>query len=439
VQRNDRVRRAAWAALLGMGLVAFGHLCVAKGGDFLAFYDAGEAALLRGDVYAHGPRMHMNVFYAPSFSLLMAPLALLPPYLAGWLWYLAKLAAVAYLVRWLDGALRREVPGLGARARWAYLGLPFLVALNPFMSEFRLGQANLFVLLFTLLTVRALERGRPIVAAFLFSVAALKITAIALVPWLVLRRQWRFLGGLLIAGAAWIAVLAAWWGPGHVLELFATWLRITASAKAIPRIIAFFENQSLQGVAYRLAERFPGLERPVLGVAAVQWLWILPCLAILGVLALAAARDRLHPRLPPEEFALGSLLMLLASSDSRWAHHVQLYVPLAVLTALAARSRLLEAAPGLGRWLAAGATVPAPAPEGARLRRTLAALLLAGVVVLVVMGRDVVGPTVNHAVRMLSLPAAFDVALAIFLSARLLRRAAPQAVEAPVASLSHAP
>jgi len=437
--RGSRRGRVWAAVVVGLALVALGHLCAAHGGDFRAFYDAGEAALRHGDVYAQGPRMRMNVFYAPTFSLIVMPLTLLPPYLAAWIWYLLKLAAVAFLARWVYEAVRAEAPDQPPRARAACVALPFVVALNPVMSDFRLGQANLFVLLFTVLAVRSLERRRPVRGALYFSLAAVKITPLALLPWLVLRRQWRFFGGLLLVGAAWLAALAAWWGPARVPELFREWVRVTATRKAVPEIVAFFENQSLQGVAARLARLLPALEQPLLGVAAYQWIWIVGCAAICAVLVLAAARDRFRPALPTEEFALASLLMLLASSDSRWAHHVQLLVPLAVLAALSARVRLLESWPAARRLLAPDTRAKDVAGEEARpLRRWLAALFGAGIVVLVVLGRDVVGPTVNHAVRTLSLHTAFDLALVVFLARRLLRRIPADGVERPVSSLSAA-
>ncbi len=167
-------------------------------------------------------------------------------------------------------------------------------------------------------------------------------------------------------------------------------------------------------------------------MAAWQWLWIVPCAALVGVLALAAARDGFRPRLPPEEFGLASLLMLLASSDSRWAHHVQLLVPLGVLVALAARVRLLESLPRVGPWLARreGTVAFAEDPASRRLRLVLAVVLGAGLVILVVLGRDVVGPAANHAVRAWSFHTGFDLALVSFLSARLLRPVSRQA--APV-------
>lgn len=431
-------RRAAIGVAV-LALAAFGHLCAVKGGDFKAFYDVGEATLRHGDVYAAGPRMRMNVFYAPNFSLLLAPFALLPPYLAAWVWYLLKLGMMVGLVRWIDRAVRREAPGLGPRARVALVALPFVAAFNPFQSEFRLGQANLLVLFFSVLTVQALERGRPLRGALWFSIAAVKITPLALLPWLAFRRQWRFFLALLAVGGAWLAALAAWWGPAAVLPLFRRWVEVTATKKAIPAIIAFHENQSLQGAAARLAGVLGALERPAAGVAAWQWLWILPSLAVVVLLALLAARDGFRARLLPEEFAISSLLMLLASSDSRYAHHVQLLVPLAVLTALAARVGLVQALPRVGPWLAPGEPPAAAGDAPARkLRGQLSWLLGASLTFYVLLGRDTVGPAANHALRALSLGTALDVALLAFLAARLLRRAdAP--LDVPARSLSALP
>ncbi len=425
---GGRRLRGAGFGLAVVALAALGHLCAIKGGDFKAFYDVGEATLRHGDIYATGPRMGMYVFYAPNFSLLMAPFALLPPYLAAWVWYLLKLGMMVWLIRGIDGVVRREAPGLGPRARVALLVLPFLAAFNPFMSEFRLGQANLLVLFFSILTVRALEQGRPLRGALWFSIAAVKITPLALLPWLAFRRQWRFFVALLPVGAAWLAALAAWWGPAAVPGLFRRWIEVTATKKATLSLIAFHENQSLQGAAARLAGLVDALERPVAGMAGWQWLWILPCSAIVLLLAVLAARDRFRARLLPEEFAISSLLMLLASSDSRYAHHVQLLVPLTILTALAARVRLVQRLPRLGPWLGAGE--PPAAPEDApasRLRCQLLALLGASIAFYVLLGRDTVGPAVNHGVRALSLGTALDVALLAFLAARLVRCSDTQA------------
>jgi hypothetical protein len=434
--------RRWWAAALALALLAYGWLYVVSANDFQSFYDVGEATRLHGDIYAQGPRAQMNVPYAPIFGLVMAPLSLLGLHWAALLWYALKLVGLTFLIRWVRAGLRAENPDAPRRLVAAYVVLPFLVAFNPFMSEFRLGQANLWVLLFSILTVRSLERRQPLRAAFFFSLASFKVTALALLPWFAFRRQWRFFASLVPVGAAWLAALAAWWGSGNVLPLFQEWIRGTAARRAgSAPLVAYHENQSLQGAAARLAGVLPALHRPVLGLPLQYWLWIVPCLVIVGILLVSAARERFRPRLPPEEFALGSLLMLLASGDSRYAHHVQLLVPLAVLAVLATRVHLLESVPRLGRWLAAGdplaaASATEEAPGARRLRRALAVLLAAGLVVLLLLGRDVVGPTVNRAVRAMSFHTAFDLALAVFLAGRLLRRQAEGGVEAPVQSLS---
>lgn len=432
LERRRWLSTAGWV-LLGVFLVSYAHVCT-KGNDFLAFYDAWEAARLHGDIYALGARSHMHVQYAPHYSLALAPLSLLGPYAAACLWYALKVAAMVFLVRWVARAVRDQAPGVPGRVLVASVALPFLLGLNSFMGDFRLGQANVFVLLFTVLTVQAVQNGRPLPAAFFFSLAVVKVTAVALLPWFVLRRQWRFLASCVLVAAGWLAALAAWWGPRRVPELFETWVRGTAQDRTGLASVSYFENQSLQGVAGRLACLTPTLQRPLLGLPAYQWLWIVPCAAMVLVLVISASRDGFQARLPPEEFALGSLLMLLSSADSRWAHHVQLLVPLALIMVLGARVAVLEPLPRLGAWLYAGARGPAGrlGVAASRLRTTLAVLLCAMFVVLILCGRDVIGPAASRAVRALSLPAAIDLALVVFFARRLLRAPPPTGEERPV-------
>ncbi len=96
-------------------------------------------------------------------------------------------------------------------------------------------------------------------------------------------------------------------------------------------------------------------------------------------------------------------------------------MPLAVVTALSARCRLLESIPRLGPWLDPGAGPATDEPGARRLRLWTGALLVAGLAVLVLLGRDVVGPAVNRAVRAMSFHTAYDLWLVVFLAARLLR------------------
>jgi hypothetical protein len=417
--RRRLLRRAAYGLLAVAAVAAYARLSAGMG-DFAAFWDVGGAALARGDIYAQGPTMRMYVFYPPHFSLIMMPFALLPRHAAACAWFALKLGALVLLVRWVAAVLEDAAPGLRGWKRAAAVALPFVVLANPFVGEVKLGQVNVFVLFASAATMIALERQRPWRAAIAFSFALVKATPWVFIPWFVMRRQWSFLARLACVGAGWLAALALWYGPGRVVPLIQQWLQVSRSVKMSLDSMAYFENQSLVGVAARLAVAFPALQRRVLGVAAHELLWMAAGGVLFAVLLAVVRRDGFRPALPATEFAYLCVVMMLFGPDTRWAHQVQLLVPLAVITAIALRSGGIpwldgtSAAPG-----AAGATASVSAPT--RLRPLVQGVLAVGLVVLVVLTRDIVGKRLDNALRDARLHFAYLVVLAVTLAAVLIR------------------
>jgi hypothetical protein len=408
---SRRLLRAALLAIAALAVVAYGVRFCARGNDFLAYYGIGTVALQRGDIYAPSPTNGMWVFYAPHFSLMMIPFALLPPFVAGFLWFAAKVAVLAWVARELAGEIRATAAGAQRPRLWpAHLVLPFLVAVNPLIGEMKLGQVNLFVFALTLLAQRSIEAGRTWRAAGLFSIALLKVTPWVFVPWFVVRRQWRLLGALAAVGAGWLGALALWFGPGQVIPIFQAWMVTARTHKLGIAEVAYLENQSLQGVSARLATAFPALVEPVLGVPAYRLLWM-PFAALLFALVLAFAwRDRFRPVLPRAEFAFLCCVMILCSPDSRWAHQMQLLAPFGLLAAAAARVNLFSTAGGGGASRA--------------WRRGVGVVVALGLVFQVVLTRDVVGKRLDNAARWWSAHFVFAVALTGLIAAVLLRRRA---------------
>ena len=102
-----RLLKLVGVAALALAVVAYGVRFCARGNDFLAFYGVGQVALQRGDIYAPSPTNWMWVFYAPHFSLLMTPFALLR--VRGPLFAL-KIGALAWVARQLAARSTRAPP-----------------------------------------------------------------------------------------------------------------------------------------------------------------------------------------------------------------------------------------------------------------------------------------------------------------------------------------
>jgi hypothetical protein len=234
-----------------------------------------------------------------------------------------------------------------------------------------------------------------------------KVTPWVFIPWFAFRRQWRLLGALCATGAAWLAALAAWFGPARVQELFLTWFETSRARKLDLAEVAYFENQSIQGVLARLTRAFPALGERILGVPAHALAWAAATLLLLGVALASARRDRFRAALPPAELAFICLVMFLCSPDSRWAHQVQLLAPLTFLGALAARVELLARARDAVRPLA-------------RWRLAVGAVVVAGLLAQVVLTTDVIGKQAAVIVRLWASHFLFAVALTALVGAFLL-------------------
>ncbi|MGD1105260.1 MAG: glycosyltransferase family 87 protein [Terriglobia bacterium] len=215
--------------------------------DFPVFYLGGKAALQRGTTPLYYPPadrsqgytlLYLNAddaspwakmaraegfgqvlqFTNPPFSaLLMAPLALMPWQWAYIIWQFLIIILTAATI-FLTLRLLSSGPDLGTftlmfAAVWFFL---------PFRNTIVFGQANATILFLWTLGVYLLKRQRPMGSALCFALGtALKISPVVAVPFLALRRQWRWLAGYVVGVLAFTGVSI--WQLGWQTNLI--WLR----------------------------------------------------------------------------------------------------------------------------------------------------------------------------------------------------------------------
>lgn len=146
-----------------------------------------------------------NFVYAPFFAFLLQPLGWFSADVGLRLWFLANLvmyfAAAALL-------LRAAVPGR-APAPVTFLGLMLgLIAFPPLRTTLIIGQNTIFLLFWFSLSFFWLKRERPFLAGLALSLAFFKPHLILLLPFFILKRQWRLLIG---------------WGIGLAVGLLPFW------------------------------------------------------------------------------------------------------------------------------------------------------------------------------------------------------------------------
>jgi hypothetical protein len=303
-----------------------------------------------GQAEGFGPVLQ---FTNPPFSaVLMAPFALLPwrwAYLI-WQFFIVVFAAASV---YLALRLLSFTPDLGMYTALC-AGACFFF---PLRNTLVFGQVNATILFCWTLGVYLLQRRKPVASGLCFALGtALKVSPVAAVPFLIVRRQWRWLAAY-VGGLALLTGLSVWqlgW-PTHL-----TWLRDIYPC--ISPGLGNYVNRSLAG----LLDALCGPKYVVTQLTATEWpiptglAW---CEKVLGsAIGLAFLywcwRRTKRSAGVVEDLVLLPLVFLLAAPFT-WPHHFVLaLLPLVYLWAKAREATTAElAALALGT-LALGTELP---------------------------------------------------------------------------------
>ena len=278
-------------------------------------YAAGATDLLQGKLYEAPLRsafpLPVESFnYPPLAALVAIPLLVLPDQLAGTIWVILNIAAVAGSALFLFKVLGVDRP-------WSWAGIAFaLYSVHPWAISVAVGNNNPIVLLLVTGFVYRHVTNHPRSAGILLGAAiGMKLWPAALLPLLIRERRWRALGWTLAVVGAVGALTVVWLGldvigaalaslqvrdeiePGRMV-LGVTWLRETFEwwpwwgGFAVAGLIMAIPARGLAGLGLGV----------LAGLAAVPNLWAqyLPAIAV-GFVLLATGiirrSDRVGPRM----------------------------------------------------------------------------------------------------------------------------------------------
>jgi hypothetical protein len=257
-------------------------------GDFGAYYRAGQAVAAGRTPYFVDENGPTETFvYAPAYAFLFQPFSQLD-YCWGaraWMlvnWALTIVCVCLGLELVVGSGWRRQVP-------WDALWLALLPLVNFFWSNIRSGQVGILVLVCCLGWAVCARRGKPFLGGMLLAAGcALKLAPGLLLPYLVIRRDFRGLAGVLAGSALLFALPALWVGWDGTVRLHEEWPR-HCSATQIAAQTCHPMNQSFLGLLARLPwisnggtcfslENLHALERSyflvLLCIAAAAYGWI---------------------------------------------------------------------------------------------------------------------------------------------------------------------
>lgn len=239
---SNNLVRWIWWGICFLILVGVGYFVIQEHAlyDFFKGYYHGGRKILRNPDVLYDEACYNYVNF-PLFAYLFIPLANLPKELAGQIFFTVGYVALLPLAYWLVKAA-----ALKGWRRFFVLGL--LLLNGPLDYSIWLGNTTQIVMLFILLALFWLRKGREWLSGIFLAVAGLvKLPIILPSGYFFIRGNWKVvIGGLLVAGSVFALSLIV-----VPLDLNTMWIeRCIFSMAENP--IGAYNNQSLSGFLARI-------------------------------------------------------------------------------------------------------------------------------------------------------------------------------------------
>jgi alpha-1,2-mannosyltransferase len=331
-------RRLVW---FGAALAVAAYFPRFQRGDGAAVFSAAADCMLQGET----PRLCDGVIYAypPFFALLWTPLVQLPAQWQMVVWYLVAVGTAAASLRLCEALVRRSFPGEWSQAELtAFRLLAFALSLKFVLAVLANQAYDGVAAAFLFLGLLGLISGRSLLgAASLATAAALKVTPVIFLPYLLFKRRFAA-AGVFTAVLVALSLLPDILLPPEVQSHIAVWLRevVLAPMNFKPGFWTSDSpmNQSFQAAIVRL---FTGVheQQPAEVVLSIMQStsFTVALATVMGLHVLAVGcimlKSRPDDRLIAVEGALLVISALLLSPVSSTSHFIGLALPYALLAA----------------------------------------------------------------------------------------------------------
>jgi hypothetical protein len=316
----------------------------AQSEDFGAYYRAGQSTLEARPLYeldSHGPLA--AYMYAPVFAFTgFRWLAHLP-----YLWAVRVFMAINWIATfvcvWLCLRLMKT-PGRDL----LILGLIAIVPTGDYLkANIHNGQVGTMLLLACIGWLTLMLSGRSFLGGLLLSIpVALKLYPAILVPYLLLRKDWRGVAGVAIGSLLLFGIPAIFVGLHELIPLHIKWLKFCMSTQIANQTIRT-GNQSLLGVLARLPFITNGNQQLISQADLDKLMHIYPIILII-ITALVYGLILISKRNPVRDVALLLLWMTIASPRA-WTFNFAVEILPAMLLAAV----IVDRRPGSGLEIAA--------------------------------------------------------------------------------------
>ena len=316
--------------------------------DYPLWYWAGQQVLQGMNLYPGDPGAYFEFIYPPLPAVLLAVPSFfgkIPLYLC-----LSLLNLVAW---WMTAQFSHAMAGSGRKPGPLLEALPGIVTITFVFDMFDLGQPNLMLLAMMLYGFWLLRLDRPWMAGSMFALAtAIKVFPVAVLPYLVWRRQWAAAASMIVFLVVFLFILPApFRGFQHNAQELKTWYQGMVGSSSEKGFGQRDEqnwswvNQSIIAVTHRLTRPLnytqddPFKVKPArtmnvvnLDFRVANWIVLAISLLLgLGYLAVMPPASRRTEKSDAEELGILFCLMTVASPLARQYYFIWLFFPITVL------------------------------------------------------------------------------------------------------------
>lgn len=196
----------------------------------------------------------------PIMALLLEWLVRLPPLVGSLAWFYLKVGMVLLSFYWVFHLVESK----GAPfPPWAK-GLTVLLSLRPIMGDLYHNNVNIFILFLMTGALFAFCRGWRVTSGVILGLAiACKVTPALFIPYFLWKRAWGALIGCSLGLILFLLIVPGLFlGMDRNLELHSSWEKQMIEPFVVNGVVASeHSNQSLPGLAYRLATHSPSFSK----------------------------------------------------------------------------------------------------------------------------------------------------------------------------------
>jgi hypothetical protein len=314
--------------------------------DYPLWFWAGQQVLQGGDLYPSDAGDYFKFIYPPLPAVLLA----IPSWFGKAFLY-ACLSLANCVAWWMTGQFSNAMTGSGKTPGPLLFALPGFLTITSVFDMFDLGQPNLVLLAMMLYGFWSMRHARPWLAGSMFALAAaIKVFPVAVLPYLVWRRQWAAVASTAVFLVAFLFVVPApVRGFQHNVAELKTWYQgmiASSSEKGFGQRDEqnwSWVNQSIIAMTHRLTrpinynQEDPAKPPRTMNIVDISYqaangvVLVLSLLIGLGYIAVMPRYKCRTARSDAEEIGILFCLMTVASPLARQYYFMWLYFPLTVL------------------------------------------------------------------------------------------------------------